>query len=90
MCQLAKKQEKKYGKFLAKKAEEVIWSRVNVDVWGPATINNKKNWKMNMHLMMMMDPATCWFEVVPIREDPSSYECNRIFDEVWFSRYPRP
>jgi hypothetical protein len=59
MCQLAKKQKKKYGKVPAKKAEEVIWNRVNVDLWGPATVNNTKQGKLKMHLMTMIDPVSC-------------------------------
>ena len=44
MCQLAKKQKKKCRKQPAKKVvvEKVIWNRVNVELWGPATVNNKK------------------------------------------------
>ena len=34
MCQMAKKQNKTKQKIPAKKAEEVIWDRVNVDLWG--------------------------------------------------------
>ena len=89
MCQLAKKQKKKYGKLSAKKSEEMIWNRVNVNLWGPAIIN-KKTGKLKMHLMTMMDLVSCWFEVAPIMGDPSSYECSRVFDEVWLSRYPHP
>ena len=66
-----KKQKKKYGKLPAKKVEEIIWSRVNVDLRGPATVSNKKDGKMKMHIMKMMDPVSCWFEVVPIHRDPS-------------------
>ena len=36
----AKEQKEKYGKIPVKKAEEVIQNRVNVDLWGPATVNN--------------------------------------------------
>ena len=57
MCQLAKKQKKKYSKIPAKKAEELIWNRVNVDLWGPATVNNTKQGKLKMHLMTMIDQS---------------------------------
>ena len=87
-CQLSKKQRKKYGKLPAKQAERKIWNRVNVDLWGPATIKNK-NGTHSMHLMTMIDPVSCWFEVATIKS-PSSFECQRVFDSVWLSRYPRP
>ena len=74
----------------AKKADEKIWNQVNnVDLWGPATINNK-NGKTYMHLMTMIDPVSCSFEVAAIRDDPKSLECQRILDSQWLSMYPRP
>ena len=83
MCQLvANKQKKKYEKLPAKKAEEVIWSRANVDLWGSATMNNKNDSKMKMHLMTMVDPVSCWFEVALTIGNSNSYECNHIFDET--------
>ena len=57
---------------------------------GPATVNNTKNGKLKMHFMTMIDPVSCWFKIAPIGNDPKSYKCNRIFDEVWLSRYQRP
>ena len=37
-CQLAKRERKKYGKLPPKAAEETMWKRVNVDLWGPKTV----------------------------------------------------
>jgi len=74
---------------IAKKAEEKIWNRVKLNLWGPATINNK-NGKTSMHLMTMIDPVSCWFEVAAIYGDPNSLECQRILYSQWLSRYPRP
>ena len=53
-------------------------------------MNNTKNGKLKMRLMTIIDLVSCWFEVAPIHWDPSSYKYNRIFDEVWLLRYPRP
>ena len=89
--QLVKKQKKKYRKLPSKKAEEGIWNRVNVDLWEPASVDNKKDGKLKIHLMAMMDPVlSYWFDAVPIRGNPNSYECNHIFDVVGLSRYLVP
>ena len=39
--------------------------------------------------MTMIDPATNWFEIVPIK-DPDSDSCQKAFDSYWLARYPRP
>ena len=58
---------------------------------GLLKVNNKKDGKLKIHLMTMIDLASCWFEVAPIvRGDPISYKYNCIFDKVWLARYPRP
>ena len=33
--------EKKYGLLPEKEREVTKWSRINVDLWGPKTVNNK-------------------------------------------------
>ena len=74
----------------AKKAEEKIWNRFNVDLWGPFTINNKNVKTSIQHLITMIDPVSCWFKVAAIRGDPNSLECQRILDSQWLSSYPQP
>ena len=39
--------------------------------------------------MTMIDPASNWFEIAPIK-DPISDTAQRVFDSMWLSRYPRP
>ena len=39
-----------------------------------------------MHLMTMIDPVSCWFEVASICGEPNSLECQMILDSVWLSR----
>lgn len=91
-CQMFKKSgRKKYGLLPAKVAECIKWSRVNVDLWGPAKIHNKADGKdHHIHVMTMIDPVTGWFEVAPLPGKKTAYEAQRILDSVWLARYPRP
>ena len=88
ICQLTKKQRKKYGHLPPKKAEVTPWKRVNVDLIGPYTIQSKKK-TYTLRAMTMIDPATSWFEVARIKTKTSK-EAQRIFDSYWLARYPRP
>ena len=88
VCQLTKKQRKKYGHLPAKKAETTPWKRVNVDLVGPYTIRTKKK-EHSFRAMTMIDPVTSWFEIATINTK-SSEEAQRIFDATWLARYPRP
>lgn len=91
-CQMFKKSgKKKYGLLPAKQAECIKWSRVNVDLWGPAYIHNNKDGKTHkIHVMTMIDPVTVWFEVAALRNGPTAAEAQRLLDSTWLSRYPRP
>jgi hypothetical protein len=42
-CQFFKKQRKKYGNLPPKEAEELLWSRVNVDLIGPYIVRTPKS-----------------------------------------------
>ena len=88
ICQLTKKQRKKYGHLPTKEAEVTPWKRVNVDVVGPYSVSTPKQ-KRQLLAMTMIDPVTGWFEIAPL-EEASSYECQRAFDSYWLARYPRP
>ena len=88
VCQITKKQRKKYGHLPAKKAEVIPWNRVNVDLIGPYNIKTKKK-TFQLRAMTMIDPATSWFEIARIYSK-SSEEAQRIFDSTWLARYPRP
>jgi hypothetical protein len=90
-CQLAKKSgKKKYGHLPPKTAECLMWNRVNVDLWGPATINNKNGKTYKIHVMTMIDPTTGWFELATLRNGPTALEAQRLLDSIWLARYPRP
>ena len=89
ICQMTKKQKKKYGHLPPKEAEDPIpWKRVNVDVVGPYTVKGPKGTK-TLIAMTMIDPATGWFEIAPLEEN-DSYSTQKAFDSYWLARYPRP
>ena len=89
ICQLTKKQKKKYGHLPPKEAEDAIpWKRVNIDVIGPYTTKTPKG-ERTLYALTMIDPATGWFEVAPL-EEPNSYSTQKAFDSYWLARYPRP
>jgi len=89
ICQLTKKQKKKYGHLPPKEAEDAIpWKRVNVDMIGPYKAKTPKGIR-TLYALTMIDPATGWFEVAPL-EEPDSYSTQKAFDTYWLARYPRP
>jgi hypothetical protein len=56
-CQLFKKQRKKYGHLPPKEAEELPWSRVNIDVIGPYIVRTPKS-THTLRALTMIDPVT--------------------------------
>jgi hypothetical protein len=64
-CQLFKKQRKKYGHLPPKEAEELPWSRVNVDLIGPYVVRTP-TCTHTLRALTMIDPVTGWFEVISI------------------------
>jgi hypothetical protein len=81
---------KKYGRLPPKQAECLKWNRVNVDLWGPASIHNKDGTTYKIHVMTMIDPTTGWFELATLLHGPTAAEAQRLLDSVWLARYPRP
>ena len=91
VCQMNKNTNKnKYGKIPEKLAETTKWRRVNVDCWGPKTINNKNNFTYQIYVMSMVDPVTGWPELAQLYGPPTAYKCQQVLDSVWLLRYPRP
>ena len=84
-----KKQRKKCGHLPAKKAEMEPWAHVNVDLIGPHTIKCPTK-THKLQAMTMIDPATSWFEIAPILEEPNSDATQRILDSMWLAWCPRP
>ena len=57
-CQRCKRTSKnKYGLLPKKRGEIIKWSRVNVDLWGPKTVQNKNGWDYQIYVMTMVDPV---------------------------------
>ena len=87
-CQMSKKGRKRYGHLPPKTAETIPWARVNVDLIGEYIIKTPTK-VHKLRAMTMIDPATGWFEIAPVK-DPNSHTTQRILDSMWLSRYPRP
>ena len=92
-CQLTKKQHLKYGLLPPKEAEAVPWDTLCVDLIGPYKITRpkmpKKHRNLILHCLTMIDPATGWFEIVPIRNKTAIEVANQA-EMTWFTRYPWP
>ena len=93
ICQLTKKQHLKYGLLPPKEAEATPWDILCVDLIGPYKIKRpkmpKKYRELVLHCLTMIDPATGWFEIVPIRNKTALEVANQA-EMTWFSRYPWP
>jgi transposase InsO family protein len=87
-CQLFKKQRKKYGHLPPKEAEELPWSRVNVDLIGPYVVRTPTS-THTLRALTMIDPVTGWFEVISI-PDKNAHTVMEAFNNTWLTRYPRP
>ena len=83
-----KKQQKKYSHLPPKVAETNPWTRVNVGLIGPYSVKTPTK-KYELRAMTMIDPATNWFEIMPIIH-PNSDTVQCSFDSAWLSHYPRP
>ena len=47
--------------------------RVNADLWGSTTVNNKKGCKQKMDPMPMIGSVSCLFEVAHIHDSPDGF-----------------
>ena len=83
-----KNQRKKYGHLPAKEAEELPWSRVNVDLIGPYVVQTPTT-THTLCALTMTDPVTTWFEVTAIL-DKSADTVMEAFNNTWLTRYPQP
>ena len=84
-----KKRSKKYGHLSAKKAEDIPWDILCVDLIGPytVTIDKKRNIDLTLHAMTFIDPTTGWFEITEI-ESNDTVNITKQVDLVWLTRYP--
>ena len=96
ICQMSKKTRRNYGHLPPKSAHYKPWQEVHVDCVGPYTVTQTdrktgKKTKLSLSCMTMIDPVTCWFEIIPFEGlKPSSEVTSTIFCDNWLSRYPRP
>jgi hypothetical protein len=81
-CQLFKKQQKKYGHLPPKEAEELPWSRVNVEMIGPYIVRTPKS-THTLRALTMIDPVTGWFEVITI-PDKNAHTVMEALSNTWF------
>ena len=93
VCQVTKKRHMKYGQLPPKEAEIIPWDVLCVDLIGPYKITRKhmpKNQQeLILHCLTMIDPATGWFEIVPIRNKTAIEIANKA-EMTWMTRYPWP
>ena len=62
------------------------WNRVHVDLIGPLPVH-AKNGKFELLVLTMIDPASRWFEAVPLKDNTSG-TVAAAFDDTWLSRHP--
>ena len=88
-----------------KQAEDCPWKTLCIDLIGPYAIGKDKTerykdksgkWQYRvlekaptLHCLTMIDPATCWFEIVQIG-DKSSMDVSNNLEIAWLNRYPIP
>jgi hypothetical protein len=91
ICQEQKRNTRSYGLLPVKQHNLTPWCEVAVDLAGPWTIphNKKKDKKISLLVLSIMDMATNFVELVAI-PDKSSVVVATSFDRVWLCRYPRP
>jgi hypothetical protein len=80
---------KKYGLLQEKKGEVIKWSRVNVNLWGPKSVDNGE-YTYQVHVMTMVNPVTGWFELAPLYAAPTAFRAQQLLGNIWLARYPRP
>jgi transposase InsO family protein len=84
VCQLKKKERKKYGSLPPKVAESDPWVMICVDLVDPFPSKTH-----SLLTLTMIDPATGWFEIVEAT-NKSATAIQDLFHNIWLTRYPRP
>ena len=65
VCESSKKRGKAYGLLPVKMAEIIPWHTLCVNLIGSYAFGKGKN-KVKLHCLIMIDPATGWFEITEI------------------------
>jgi hypothetical protein len=87
VCQMTKKERKKYGLLPPKIAESDPWVMVCLDLVGPFTIRTSAK-THSLLALTMIDPAiiTGWFEIVKAT-NKSATSIQDLFHNTWLARY---
>ena len=88
VCQLTKKERKKYGLLPPKTAESDPWVMVCVDLVAPFTIKTPLK-THSLRALTMIDPATGLFEIAKANNKSASSILD-LFHYTWLARFPRP
>ena len=89
-CQKTKKKTSKCGHIPEKEPECKPWEILCVDLIGPYTIPTQNGEEpLKLWALTMIDPATNWFEMVPINAKDSMEIAIKV-ENTWLSRYPWP
>jgi hypothetical protein len=90
VCQLTKRERKKYGLLPPKVAESNPWVMVMVciDLVGSFTIKIPLM-THSLLALTIIDPATGWFEIVK-DDNKSAAFIQDLFRNTWLARYPQP
>ena len=90
-CKQFKKNRKKYGKLPLKDMQQdaIPWETMQIDTIGPYVITSSKGKQMYLFCKTMIDPATCWFEIMEMKDTNNSADAARIFDNTWLRKYLR-
>ena len=88
VCQLTKKERKKYGLLPPKVAESDPWVMVCVDLVGPFAIKTPSK-THSLLALTMIDPATGWFEIIKATNKSASF-IQDFLHNTWLARYPCP
>jgi hypothetical protein len=67
-CQVNKRRQKQYSKLPPKQVITKPWHTLCVDLIGPYTVKGKDGTVIDFMCLTMIDPATCWFEIVELPE----------------------
>jgi hypothetical protein len=88
-CQVNKIDSIKYGHLPAKEAESEPWEILCVDLIGPYQLKRKGKQPLELWCVTMIDPATSWFEIQPIK-NKQAITVAEVVETTWLTRYPRP
>ena len=81
-------QIKKCGKLPAKVAEEIPWNNIFVDIIvAYALCINRKNERLNLKVVTMVDPITGYFEIVEYNNE-CVISLSNLVKTKWLTRYP--